>query len=526
MRQHRPFRAAGRARGVEDRRQIVACARDSLEHSRRGGDSPGEGSIALHAEAFDPRQAELQRERPDRLDLIGAAENERGLGVAEEIFEFGKRIGGVQRQEDRAGAKAGERDHDHVGRFVDLRRDPVAGLDAKRDKRMSRLGRAGEKLAVSQGRGVGGLERELIRVRRPRGDEIEEIGGMRSRHLALLPNKPPGHAIIRQSGARIRMLYCRSIEPDITGLQSPPMKVRDNDAVLFFGHRPHPARSSQIDALSDGGFETQRQFGPQMRKEPDKRDVRAAGRRVFEHAMQRRKHSRLKVRALFCVFDIEMNSRRFVAGQMGEEDIHARLCSPQRGSITQFGDNEWRAATREAGRMPARLNIRRIKRARLGDRRGVEIANDPELLRRGQRRSRDDASIRVDCHSDESGYFLEHHVPEIEARAETRALARQDKRRADVWMARKRHFGARRENAHPGSVRGIVRRQDKRCLGQIELIGDRLHLCVRKAARIGNHGQRVAAELPVGEDIDRLELHFHERCVLRLVAGVVAWAIP
>ena len=184
MRQHRPFRAAGRARGVEDRRQIVACARDRLERGRRGGDSPGEGSIALHAEAFDPRQAELQRERPDRLELIGAAENERGLGVAEEIFEFGKRIGGVQRQEDRAGAKARERDHDHVGRFVDLRRDPVAGLDAKRDKRMSRLGRAGEKLAVSQRRGVGGLERELLRVRRPRGDEIEEIGGMRSRHLA------------------------------------------------------------------------------------------------------------------------------------------------------------------------------------------------------------------------------------------------------------------------------------------------------------------------------------------------------
>ena len=46
--------------------------------------------------------------------------------------------------------------------------------------------------------------------------------------------------------------------------------------------------------------------------------------------------------------------------------------------------------------------------------------------------------------------------------------------------------------------------------GKIELICDGLHLSVRKAARIRNHRQRVAAELPIGEDIDRLKLHFHK----------------
>ena len=88
------------------------------------------------------------------VEPVGPAEDERGLGVAEEIFELGQRIGGVQRQQDRAGAKAGQRDHNHVGRFLDLRRDAVAGPDPERGQRMSRLRRAREKLAIGQRRGV------------------------------------------------------------------------------------------------------------------------------------------------------------------------------------------------------------------------------------------------------------------------------------------------------------------------------------------------------------------------------------
>jgi hypothetical protein len=105
--------------------------------------------------------------------------------------------------------------------------------------------------------------------------------------------------------------------------------------------------------------------------------------------MQRREHSRLKVGALFCRLDIQMNSGHLVSRQMRQEDIHALLRSPQRGSITHFGNNEWRAAADKAGRMPPHLDIRRLERACLRDHCDVEIANDPELLGRGQRRSRD-----------------------------------------------------------------------------------------------------------------------------------------
>ena len=104
----------------------------------------------------------------------------------------------------------------------------------------------------------------------------------------------------------------------------------------------------------------------------------------------------LKVGALFCLLDIQMNSGHLVSRQMRQEDIHALLRSPQRGSITHFGYNEWRAAAGKAGRMPAHLDIRRLERARLRDHCDVEIANDPELLGCGQRRSRDETIDSVD----------------------------------------------------------------------------------------------------------------------------------
>jgi hypothetical protein len=168
--------------------------------------------------------------------------------------------------------------------------------------------------------------------------------------------------------------------------------------------------------------------------------------------------------------------------------------------------------------MPAHLNIGRVKRASLCDHRDVEIANDPKLLGRSQRRTRDSTIDAVDPHSNESGYFLEDHVSAIKTGAANGVLVRQDKRSANVRMARKRHLSARRENAHASGARGIVRRLYKRCLSKIELIGDGLHLSVRKAARIGNHRRRVAAELPISEDVDCLKCHLHNRCSPRSIA--------
>ena len=242
-----------------------------------------------------------------------------------------------------------------------------------------------------------------------------------------------------------------------------------------------------------------------MGKEANKGNICAPGRRVFEDPVQRREHSRLKVDALFCLLDVQMNSGHLVSRQMRQEDIHALLRSPQRGSITHFSYDEWRPAAGKAGGMPAYLDIRRLERARLRDHCDVEIANDPELLGCGRDAPATRPSTVSISHSDEFGYLLEDHVPAIERDAANPVLMRQHERRADVGMTRERHLGARRKNPYTSGVCRIGRRQHECRLGKIELVGDGLHLSVGKTARIGNDRHRVAAELPIGEDIDSLK---------------------
>src|SRR5262249_7479121 len=62
----------------------------------------------------------------------------------------------------------------------------------------------------------------------------------------------------------------------------------------------------------------------------------------------------------------------------------------------------------------------------------------------------------------------------------------------------------------------ILRRQHKGRFGKIEFRRDRLHLFRCKAARIRHHGERVAAELPIREDVDgdKVQLHCATRTVL------------
>ncbi len=89
------------------------------------------------------------------------------------------------------------------------------------------------------------------------------------------------------------------------------------------------------------------------------------------------------------------------------------------------------------------------------------------------------------------------------------ARARQHESGADIGMAGERHLGLGREDADLGGVGGVLRRQHEGRLGQVELGGDFLHLLSRQAGRIGNHGQRIAAELAVREHVHRDEWNFH-----------------
>ena len=79
-----------------------------------------------------------------------------------------------------------------------------------------------------------------------------------------------------------------------------------------------------------------------------------------------------------------------------------------------------------------------------------------------------------------------------------------DRRVAGEWQL---HRG--REDPHPivgpsGSPLGR-RLNDERRLGQHHLAGDGLHLRVGHAVRVGENGERVAVQRPIGEDVDLAE---------------------
>ena len=101
--------------------------------------------------------------RPEVREEFGAAERQRRSGVGKKILEFGERVGGVERQQRRAGAKAGEREHDRLGRLVDLSRNPVARLDAQLLESTGQTAGPSEQFAIA----------DRLPVRRLRSHSVE-----------------------------------------------------------------------------------------------------------------------------------------------------------------------------------------------------------------------------------------------------------------------------------------------------------------------------------------------------------------
>ena len=129
--QHRALRAPGGARGVEDGGEIVGAARDRRRFVRRGGDLVRRSRRRASSRGCRPPRARAwRRARASDVERLRAADRQRRRGVGEKIFELGERIGGVERQQRRPRLEAGERQRDAIRRFVDLRRDAVARLDA------------------------------------------------------------------------------------------------------------------------------------------------------------------------------------------------------------------------------------------------------------------------------------------------------------------------------------------------------------------------------------------------------------
>jgi len=127
----------------------------------------------------------------------------------------------------------------------------------------------------------------------------------------------------------------------------------------------------------------------------------------------------------------------------------------------------------------------------------ADVRQPLQRLRRGEFGADDPALPGHDLDRDEARPLLEQ-----QPRRRLWRLRRQHESGADIGMAGKRKLPVHGEDAHLRIVRGIARRQHEGRLRIVELGGNRLHLRGRQPAGIEHHGERIAAEGAIGEDID------------------------
>ncbi len=113
----------------------------------------GEAAAPVGAERQDGEG--IRRLAPGRRQprAGGIADDHARRGVAQEIVDLARRIGGVERQEDGAGAQRAEVEGEGLRRFLDLGGDAVARPHAARAERSGHRRGTGMQLGIGPGRG-------------------------------------------------------------------------------------------------------------------------------------------------------------------------------------------------------------------------------------------------------------------------------------------------------------------------------------------------------------------------------------
>jgi hypothetical protein len=146
--QHRPLRAAGRARSVQDRGKVIVPASCVLESLVLPTGSIGQAAAAVFVEREQLRHAVLAAQLQHHGFVLRTANQQRRLGIAEEIADLGHRVGGAQREVDGAEPQRGEIDEQCLGALLDMQRDPVALAHAERSEQVCESGRARQQLGI------------------------------------------------------------------------------------------------------------------------------------------------------------------------------------------------------------------------------------------------------------------------------------------------------------------------------------------------------------------------------------------
>ena len=173
--QHHAFGFAGGARGIKDAGEIFAAAGNEGELHRFARATFNDRAAAFGIECQRRGDVVFRAERFEFGDG-GIVHDDARRGVGEEVFEFVGAVGGVERQENKAGTQAGDIKEHGGRRLLHLHRDAVAGHSTQAHHQVCKARRLSIEIAIGQDAAV--LQSQEGRrgvFGKPRAEGLEQI---------------------------------------------------------------------------------------------------------------------------------------------------------------------------------------------------------------------------------------------------------------------------------------------------------------------------------------------------------------
>jgi len=157
------------AAGVQNRRQLVGRSRHHVVAVAVVRRPLQQRAGAVVIEREDMAGSGLEGDLADPAEVPAATDHHGRFGVADEVFDLGALVGGVQRQEHVAGAQRRQVQQHRLDRFLHLHRDPGALGQAQRAQQVGQHGGGALQVAPGIDRAVLGLHRRGLQVGGERG---------------------------------------------------------------------------------------------------------------------------------------------------------------------------------------------------------------------------------------------------------------------------------------------------------------------------------------------------------------------
>ncbi|MPM57017.1 hypothetical protein SDC9_103834 [bioreactor metagenome] len=134
MREHRSLAAPRGAAGVENGSQIVGLARHRRMLLVEAQRLLQQAAVLRFAQRKDMLRAAGRGHLCHPVRIAGRAHHHGGLGIADEIFDLGALVGGIERQEHMARPQCGQVQHQRLDRLFHLHRNTAADGQTERSQ--------------------------------------------------------------------------------------------------------------------------------------------------------------------------------------------------------------------------------------------------------------------------------------------------------------------------------------------------------------------------------------------------------